>query len=127
MTVCPAGLETQIAPLPSRPIPPGWAKPPMVSSTRPVFGFTTDTVWSHAAFANAHHLPFELLVDDHPRGKTGRAYGVYDPRRQATRRALFVIDATGTITWSAVFPDVVDPGADGILTALEGLPFTSPM
>jgi len=35
-------------------------------------------------------------------------------------RALFVIDPFGTIAWSAVFPDAVDPGLDGILTALEG-------
>jgi peroxiredoxin len=80
-----------------------------------------DTVWSHTAFANAHRLPFPLLADDRPRGMTARAYGAYDAHRQAVRRALFVIDAHGTITWSAVFPEAVDPGRDGILTALEGL------
>jgi peroxiredoxin len=84
---------------------------------------SADTVRSHAAFSNAHQLPFPLLADDRPRGNIARAYGVYDARNQATRRALFVIDATSTITWSAVFPDVVDPGADGILTTLEGLRF----
>ena len=84
---------------------------------------SADTVWSHAAFSHAHQLPFPLLADDCPRGNTARAYGEYDAPRQATRRALFVLDATSTITWSAVFPDVVDPGADGILTALEGLRF----
>ena len=84
-------------------------------------GISADTVWSHAAFSHAHQLPFSLLADDRPRGNIARAYGVYDAQRRATRRALFVIDATGTITWSAVFPDVVDPGADGVLTALEQL------
>ena len=82
---------------------------------------SADTVWSHAAFSNAHQLPFPLLADDRPRGNIARAYGVYDARRQATRRSLFVVDATSTITWSAVFPDAVDPGSDGIQTAVEDL------
>jgi peroxiredoxin len=82
---------------------------------------STDTVWSHAAFSNAYQLSFPLLADDHPRGNIAQAYGVYDARRQATRRSLFVIDATSRITWTAVFPDAVDPGADGILTAIEEL------
>jgi alkyl hydroperoxide reductase subunit AhpC len=51
---------------------------------------------------------------------------VYDGRRQVAKRALFVIDPLGTIVWSAVFPDAVDPGVDGILTALEGLQETPP-
>jgi peroxiredoxin len=74
----------------------------------------------------AHQLPFTLLADDRPRGDTARAYRVYDTGRQAAKRALFVVNATGTITWSAVFPDAVDPGADGILSALERLHGESP-
>ena len=70
---------------------------------------------------------FPLLADDRPRGKIARAYGVFDTRRQAAKRALFVIDPFGTIAWSAVFPDAVDPGLDGILTALERLYGMPPM
>jgi peroxiredoxin len=87
---------------------------------------SVDSVWSHMAFANARQLQFPLLADDSPRGATARAYGVYDGRRQVAKRALFVIDPLGTIVWSAVFPDAVDPGVDGILTALEGLQETPP-
>jgi alkyl hydroperoxide reductase subunit AhpC len=36
-------------------------------------------------------------------------------------RALFVVDGEGAIRWSALFPEAVNPGADGILTALETL------
>jgi alkyl hydroperoxide reductase subunit AhpC len=72
---------------------------------------SADTVWSHTAFSHAHHLRFPATGRrSDPRGSIARAYGVYDARRQSTNRALFVIDATGTITWSCVFPDVVDPG-----------------
>jgi hypothetical protein len=37
-------------------------------------------------------------------------------------RALFVIDKDGMITWSYCSPVGVNPGADGILSALEDLP-----
>ena len=36
--------------------------------------------------------------------------------------ALFVVDKTGVIAWSYCSPVAVNPGADGILQALENLP-----
>ena len=36
-----------------------------------------------------------------------------------------MLKPTSTIAWSAVFPDLVDLGADGILTALEELRFAA--
>jgi peroxiredoxin len=36
-------------------------------------------------------------------------------------RALFVIDENGVISWSYHSPIAVNPGADGILEALEKL------
>jgi peroxiredoxin len=80
---------------------------------------SADTVWSHAAFARAHQLPFPLLSDDRPRGKTARAYGVLDAHQRGARRGLCLIDTTGRIAWSAAFPEAVDPGVHGVLTALE--------
>jgi alkyl hydroperoxide reductase subunit AhpC len=38
-----------------------------------------------------------------------------------TERALFVIDGKGIIRWSYVSPMGVNPGANGILGALESL------
>ena len=35
---------------------------------------------------------------------------------------LFVIDGKGIITWSYLSPVAVNPGADGIVEALEALP-----
>ena len=83
---------------------------------------STDSVWSHAAFAHAQGLRFPLLSDHAPRGAVARAYRVYQPRTGTCRRALFVVDEAGTIRWSAAFPDAINPGADGMLTALETLP-----
>ena len=77
---------------------------------------SSDTVWSHAAFASAYQLPFPIVSDDRPPCRTARAYGV-----MGAKRGLVVIDTNGTIAWNAVFPAAIDPGVDGVLTALEAL------
>jgi alkyl hydroperoxide reductase subunit AhpC len=46
---------------------------------------------------------------------------VYRPQDGISERALFVIDSAGIIRWSYVSPIGVNPGADGILAALEAL------
>ena len=84
-------------------------------------GLSVDGVWSHLAFARAHGLSFPLLADAEPKGLVARAYGVYRAREGVSERALFVLDAAGVIRWREVVPPSVDPGADGILTALERL------
>ena len=48
--------------------------------------------------------------------------GAYRPKEGVCERALFVIDNQGTIHWSYLSPIGVNPGADGILEALESLP-----
>jgi alkyl hydroperoxide reductase subunit AhpC len=42
-------------------------------------------------------------------------------REDISERALFVIDKNGIIHWSYVSPIGVNPGAQGILNALESL------
>jgi peroxiredoxin len=87
-----------------------------------LLGISVDGVWSHAAFAHdrGYHIP--LLSDFEPKGEIARRYGVYREKEGVTERALFVIDAEGKIHWSYVSPVGVNPGADGILEALETLP-----
>jgi peroxiredoxin len=86
-----------------------------------VLGISVDGTWSHQEFARAAGIRFPLLSDDAPPGGVARDYGVYVPRTGRTRRALFVLDRDRLIQWSATFPDAVNPGADGILSALEAL------
>ena len=86
-----------------------------------VLGISVDGTWSHQEFARAAGIRFALLSDDAPPGGVARAYGVYVPATGRSQRALFVIDRDGLIQWSATFPDAVNPGADGILSALEAL------
>ncbi len=59
------------------------------------------------------------MSDFEPKGGVARQYGVYRPDEGTTERALFVIDGAGIIRWSYVSPVGVNPGADGILEALE--------
>jgi peroxiredoxin len=84
-------------------------------------GVSTDGVWSHAAFGRHLGLDYPLLADDAPRGAVARAYGAYDRRARSARRALAVVDGRGTVRWSAAFPEAINPGADGLFTALEAL------
>ena len=50
-----------------------------------------------------------------------RRYGVYRDKDGVSEQALFVIDSEGKVHWSFVSPIGVNPGADGILSALEDL------
>jgi peroxiredoxin len=87
-----------------------------------LLGISVDGVWCHEAFAKDRHLHFTLLSDFEPKGAVAQAYGVYRPADGITERALFVIDRKGMIAWSYCSPIAVNPGADGILQALEALP-----
>ena len=84
-------------------------------------GISVDGAWCHVAFREARHLHFTLLSDFEPKGEVARRYGVYRDQEGTTERALFVLDAEGIIRWSYVSPVGVNPGADGILEALEAL------
>jgi peroxiredoxin len=86
-----------------------------------VLGLSVDGLWCHKAFAEDRNLRFPLLTDFEPKGAVARAYGVYDASSGQSQRALFVIDAGGTIRWSYVSSAGVNPGADGILSSLESL------
>ena len=85
-----------------------------------LLGISVDGVWCHAAFEKDRKLHFALLSDFEPKGAVAKQYGVL--RSEGfTERALFVIDKKGIIRWSYCSPVGVNPGADGILEALENL------
>lgn len=86
-----------------------------------ILGISVDSVWCHAAFARDRNLHFPLLSDFEPKGAVSRQYGAYRQKDGFSERALFVIDKNGVIRWSYVSPVDVNPGADGILSALESL------
>jgi len=86
-----------------------------------MIGISVDSTWCHNAFQQDRKLHFPLLADFEPKGEVSKAYGVYDDEVGESKRALFVIDKDGNIAWSYLSPTAVNPGADGILDALENL------
>ena len=86
-----------------------------------LLGISVDSSWSHRAFAKDRNLSFPLLADFEPKGEVSRAYGAYLPDSGESSRSLFVIDRDGVIQWSYRSPRNENPGAAGILRALEAL------
>ncbi|HSG15914.1 MAG TPA: peroxiredoxin [Anaerolineae bacterium] len=86
-----------------------------------IVGISVDDHLSHQKFARDLKLSFPLLSDDDPTGETAKEYGVYSEQDKIAERALFVLDEEGRIHWRYVAPRGVNPGANGILEALESL------
>lgn len=84
-------------------------------------GISVDSDWCHLAFAKDRNLHFPLLADFEPKGKVAKMYGAYSEDTGVCQRALFVIDKDGKIAWSYLSPIAENPGADGILDALNRL------
>ena len=86
-----------------------------------VIGISVDSKWCHMAFSHDRKLHFPLLADFEPKGEMAKLYDAYNENEGECRRALFVIDEEGIIQWSYLSPDGINPGADGILDALEAM------
>lgn len=84
-----------------------------------ILGISVDSKWCHLAFSKARKIHFPLLADFEPKGEVAKKYGVYNETTGQSARALFVIDEEGIIQWSYLSPEGINPGADGILDALE--------
>ncbi len=86
-----------------------------------IMGISVDSKWCHMAFTESRNLHFPLLADFEPKGAVSRLYEAYNDIDGESKRALFLIDEEGIIQWSYLSPDAINPGADGILQALEEL------
>jgi len=86
-----------------------------------LLGISVDGIWSHLAFAKDRNLHFPLLADFEPKGEVSRMYRAYRAKEGTSERALYVIDGEGVVRWSYISPVGLNPGADGILSALEKL------
>jgi peroxiredoxin len=87
-----------------------------------LLGISVDGAWCHQAFVRHSRLHFPLLADFHPKGAVAKSYGAYRETDGVCERALFVLDNKGVVFWSYCSPIAVNPGADGILDALERMP-----
>lgn len=87
-----------------------------------LLGLSVDGNWCHAAFSQNRKLHFPLLSDFEPKGAVAEKYGAYRKESGVCERALYVLDKNGVVFWSYLSPMGENPGADGILEALEQLP-----
>lgn len=85
-----------------------------------LLGISVDGIWCHRAFAASRGIQFPLLSDFEPKGEVSRNYGVYADDGTA-ERALFVLDRNGRVSWNYLSDPDLNPGAQGILTALEAM------
>ncbi|MDX6378138.1 MAG: hypothetical protein QOE98_2441, partial [Gaiellaceae bacterium] len=53
--------------------------------------------------------------------EVSKSYGAYEHGLGMSKRALFVLDRDGIIRWSHLSPIELNPGVNGILTALESI------
>jgi peroxiredoxin len=85
-----------------------------------VVGISVDSRYAQQAFAEAKGIAFPLLADFHPKGAVAEQYGVMRDDGVA-ERALFIVDSDGVVRYSYVSEPRKNPGADGLLEALEAM------
>lgn len=84
-----------------------------------IVGISVDGKWCHLAFSQDRKLHFPVLSDFEPKGAVAKSYQVYDEKEGECERALYLIDEDGIIRWNYLSPVGINPGADGILDALD--------
>ncbi|MGB3716226.1 MAG: redoxin domain-containing protein [Candidatus Promineifilaceae bacterium] len=89
-----------------------------------IVAISVDSLDTHLSFAKSLDLAFPLLSDDNPAGAVASAYGVFNEDDGLSERALFVLDGRGIVRWRYISPRGINPGMDGILSALESLDST---
>jgi peroxiredoxin len=86
-----------------------------------IVGISVDSKWCHMAFSENHKFHFPVLSDFEPKGLVSKLYEVYDEKEGESLRALYILDEEGIIRWNYLSPVGINPGADGVLDALEEL------
>lgn len=96
---------------------------PLADAGGDVLGISTDLPWALVAFREEEGLSFPLAADND--GTVCSAYGVrthYEPYSidGVARRAVFVVDASGTVTyrWLAEHPGQ-EPAYDAVAAAVD--------
>jgi alkyl hydroperoxide reductase subunit AhpC len=87
-----------------------------------VLGISCDHVASHRAWATAlGGLPYPELSDWEPKGQVSRAYGLWNPERGASQRAVLIIDQDGVIRYRRTYSAPNLPDLEEILRELQRL------
>jgi peroxiredoxin len=90
-----------------------------------LLAISVDSRWCHASYSEDRNIGFPLLADFEPKGAVSKMYKVYDNQEGTAKRALYLLDEKGIIKWNYLSDIDKNPGADGILAALEELDSSS--
>jgi alkyl hydroperoxide reductase subunit AhpC len=92
-----------------------------------VLGISCDHVASHRAWATAlGGLPYPELSDWEPKGQMSRAYGLWNPERGASQRAVLIIDKEGIIRYRRTYSAPNLPDMEEIVREVQQLGAPSP-
>jgi alkyl hydroperoxide reductase subunit AhpC len=90
-------------------------------------GISCDHVASHRAWATAlGGLPYPELSDWEPKGQVSRAYGLWNPERGASQRAVLIVDKEGIIRYRRTYSAPNLPDLEEILGQLQQLGKAAP-
>ena len=86
-----------------------------------LLGLSVDSVWTHKAFAEKMGISYPLLADFHPKGAVAEKFGMYNPERGMTGRAIAIIDKAGKNAWIKVYEYPNAPGPEEVAQALASV------
>jgi peroxiredoxin len=93
--------------------------PSFQSSNAEVFGISTDSFFSHKAWADSLELKHRLLADMHR--TVSKAYGLYFDPLNCAKRATVIVDKNGKVAYVKVQEIKTARDDKEILTALKKL------
>lgn len=99
----------------------------LAGSDAVIVAISTDTVFSHKAFARSlGGLDFALASDRWPYAEVAKAYGIFPASKHqfgaVNDRATFIVDKNGRIAWEKVYDLTEVPDVGEIASALKTLP-----
>ncbi len=71
-------------------------------------------------------MPYPELSDWEPKGQVSRAYGLWNPERGASQRAVLIIDKDGIVRYRRTYTAPHLPDLDEILGEVRNLGVPSP-
>jgi len=84
-----------------------------------ILGISSDSVYSHDAWARHHGLSYPLLSDIH---RTAcQAYGIHNAERNCARRATFIVDRAGVVRFKEEYGTGQLPDPERLLQVVRTL------
>lgn len=84
-----------------------------------ILGISSDSSYSHDAWARHHGLSYPLLSDIHR--AACQAYGVHNAERNCARRATFIVDRRGVVRFKELYGPGELPDPDRLLGIVRRL------